>query len=32
MDLRGAGSISDDRDGVIWLLALDWIQQAVNIY
>ena len=32
MDLRGAGSISDDRDRVIRLLALDWIQQAVNIY
>ena len=31
MDLRAAGSVSDDRDRVIWSLALDWIRQAVNI-
>ena len=30
VDLRAAGSISDDCDRVIWL-ALDWIQQAINI-
>ena len=31
VDLRAAGSVSDDRDRVIWSLALDWIRQAVNI-
>ena len=31
MGLRAAGSVSDDRDRVIWSLALDWIRQAVNI-
>ena len=31
VDLRSAGSVSDDRDRVIWSLALDWIRQAVNI-
>ena len=31
VDFRAAGSDSDDRDRVIWLLALDWIRQAVNI-
>ena len=31
MNLRAAGSVSDDRDRVIWSLALDWIRQAVNI-
>ena len=31
VDLRDAGSVSDDRDRVIWSLASDWIRQAVNI-
>ena len=31
VDFRAAGSDSDDRDRVIWLLALDWIWQAINI-
>ena len=31
MGLRAAGSVSDDRDRVIWSLALDWIRQAVSI-
>ena len=30
IDLRAAGSISDDYDRVIWL-ALDWIQQAITV-
>ena len=30
VDLGAAGS-SDDRDRVIWLLALNWTRQAVNI-
>ena len=31
VDLRAAGSVSDDRDRVIWSLALDWIRKAVSI-
>ena len=31
VDIRSAGSVSDDRDRVISSLALDWIRQAVNI-
>ena len=30
VDLRAAGSVSDDWNRVIWL-TLDWIQQAINI-